>query len=409
MFDCVIPTRYARSARRLHRARADPPHPPPLPPRRLPDRHLLRLRAPARAASRAPTCTTCSPRTRSSPRCWPRSTTCASTSASCEGARAAIVAGGYEELAARVPGGLPRRSRRGGRRRGLTGLRARILHSLAPHGAALRHRRAPERRQEHALQRAHRGRHPGRELPLLHDRAEPRRGAVPDRAARGARRHRPLGAGGAGDRRVRGHRGPRARRLARARASATSSWPTSARPTRSLQVVRCFEDPDVVHVDGHARSAARRRDHRDRAGASPTSTPWSGALDRARRAAKTPGKEGEAARAELELLERLLAHVSRPASPRAPSPCPTTQAGAFRELHLLTAKPVLYVANVDEDALARGQRRRRARSSATRSRRGAGAIRLCAKVEAELAELAPGGQRGLPRASSASTSPASTG
>ena len=97
----------------------------------------------------------------------------------------------------------------------------------------MRHRRAAERRQVDPVQRAHQGRDRGRELPFLHHRAE--------------RRHR-RGAGPRGSRRW--SRSPSRRRSfprwssssispawsparPRARASATSSSPTSARPTPS--------------------------------------------------------------------------------------------------------------------------------------------------------------------------------
>ena len=92
LFDCVIPTRYARSATVFTARGTHPPDQPPLPPRRLPHRHLLRLPGLRRRLHAAPTCTTSSPPTRSSPRSSPRSTTCTSTSAWCGGAREAILA-----------------------------------------------------------------------------------------------------------------------------------------------------------------------------------------------------------------------------------------------------------------------------------------------------------------------------
>jgi hypothetical protein len=59
----------------------------------------------------------------------------------------------------------------------------------------------------------------------------------------------------------------------------------------------------------------------------------------------------------------------------------------FRDCHLLTAKPILYVANVDEAGLAEGNEASRALEA--RAQEGAAAtVRLCGKIEAELAELA---------------------
>jgi ribosome-binding ATPase len=150
-------------------------------------------------------------------------------------------------------------------------------------------------------------------------------------------------------------------------------------------VLRCFEDPDVTHVDG---SVDPLRD------ASTIETELALAdldtverrMDRTRRAARTPGKEGEAARIELALLEALSAHLSKGEGARSLA-VPDEARPAFRDLHLLTAKPVLYVANVDETGL-----RESAAAAAVEvlaAARGAVAVRLCAKLEAELAELAP--------------------
>jgi ribosome-binding ATPase YchF (GTP1/OBG family) len=61
---------------------------------------------------------------------------------------------------------------------------------------------------------------------------------------------------------------------------------------------------------------------------------------------------------------------------------------AFRALGLLTAKPVLYVANVDESSAARGN----ACSALVAARavgEGAGSVVISAKIESELAELPP--------------------
>jgi hypothetical protein len=152
-----------------------------------------------------------------------------------------------------------------------------------------------------------------------------------------------------------------------------------------VMVLRCFEDPDVTHVDG---SVDPLRD------ASTIETELALAdlatverrLERVRRSAKTPGKEGEAAKAELALLEGLSAHLSagEPAHGYAVS---DDARAAFRDLHLLTAKPVLYVANVDEAGLHESAQAEKVERFAVE--RGAGAVRLCAKLEAELAELAP--------------------
>jgi len=150
-----------------------------------------------------------------------------------------------------------------------------------------------------------------------------------------------------------------------------------------LQVVRCFEDADVVHVAGGLDPLADVATIATELGLADLDT-LERRVDRARRAARTGAKE---AVAEAELLDGLLAHVSS-GQPACSFRVPEAQAAGFRDLHLLTAKPVLYVANVGEDSLLKGNQQSRALDEYARQT-GAGSIRLCAKVEAELAELAP--------------------
>jgi ribosome-binding ATPase len=95
------------------------------------------------------------------------------------------------------------------------------------------------------------------------------------------------------------------------------------------------------------------------------------------------------ARDELGVLEPLASHLSagRPARTfSAPSP----EAGAaqtVKRLHLLSARPVLYVANVDEAEVGGGPCFEAVARHAREE--GDAAIGLCARLELELAELDP--------------------
>jgi ribosome-binding ATPase YchF (GTP1/OBG family) len=65
---------------------------------------------------------------------------------------------------------------------------------------------------------------------------------------------------------------------------------------------------------------------------------------------------------------------------------------ALQDMPLLTAKPILYVANLDEDALANLEHERPeslARIEEHAAAEGAGVVPVSAKLEAELAELGP--------------------
>jgi GTP-binding protein YchF len=150
-----------------------------------------------------------------------------------------------------------------------------------------------------------------------------------------------------------------------------------------VQVVRCFDDPDVVHVDG-TPDPLRDVETIDTELALSDLETVERRLDRARKVAKTGDKD---AQGEVVFFEKLVAHLSS-GQPARTIAVPDAQLGAFRESFLLTAKPVLLVANVDEAGLAEGNDFSRALEAHAR-KSGAGCLRVCAKIEAELVELPP--------------------
>ena len=148
-----------------------------------------------------------------------------------------------------------------------------------------------------------------------------------------------------------------------------------------LQVVRCFEDPDVIHVAGRVDPVSDMEtieleliladmQHLENV------------LPRAERAAKSTDKE---ARLKFEALSKCLDHL-RQEKPLRTLSLSDAERDAVREFGLLTAKPILYVANVDEsDVTGQGPLVQAVRAQATRS--GAEVVAVCAKLEAEIAEL----------------------
>ena len=151
--------------------------------------------------------------------------------------------------------------------------------------------------------------------------------------------------------------------------------------TAIVHVVRCFDDDNVVHVDGQpdpVRDAETVEVELELADIETLEK----RLDRATRAAKSGDKQ---AKAEEAFFTALLAHVSDGAPARS-FPIPDAHATAYRDCHLLTAKPVLYVANVDDASLAEGNGYSRA-LEAHAARTGAAFVRICGRIEAELAEL----------------------
>jgi hypothetical protein len=150
-----------------------------------------------------------------------------------------------------------------------------------------------------------------------------------------------------------------------------------------LHVVRCFDDPDVVHVDGGVDPLRDVETIETELVLADLDT-VARRLDRVRRTARGGKKEDQA---EVEFFEALSEHMSqgRPARSFA---VPDAQADAVRESFLLSAKPVLYVANVDEAGLTTGNEAVAALERHA-EKTGAGVVRISARIESELSELEP--------------------
>ncbi|MGH0036934.1 MAG: redox-regulated ATPase YchF [Myxococcota bacterium] len=148
-------------------------------------------------------------------------------------------------------------------------------------------------------------------------------------------------------------------------------------------VVRCFDDDNVTHVDGAPDPLRDVETIETELGVADIDT-VERRLDRARKTAKSGDKD---ARAQSEFLEALLAHLGD-GQPARTFAVPEAMARSFRDCFLLTAKPILYVANVDEASAASGNDYSQALASHAQ-KAGAGCIVICSQVEAELSELDP--------------------
>jgi ribosome-binding ATPase len=148
-----------------------------------------------------------------------------------------------------------------------------------------------------------------------------------------------------------------------------------------VHVVRCFEDADVVHVEGGVDPLRDVETIETELVLADLDT-VERRLERVRRAARGGRKEDQA---EAAFFETLQEHLSQ-GRPARTFPVPDAQAAALRETFLLSAKPVLYVANVDEAGLTAGSEAVAALERHA-EKTGAGVVRICAKIEAELAEL----------------------
>jgi ribosome-binding ATPase len=150
-----------------------------------------------------------------------------------------------------------------------------------------------------------------------------------------------------------------------------------------LQVLRCFESEDVSHVEGTVdplRDAELVETELLLADLEGLERRREGLIKRARGGDK-------AAQAQLALIEAILPPMQDGRPARA-LPLDDDRRRGLRELNLLTAKPVLYVANVEETAASAGNPHARA-VAAYAERTGAGAVVVSAAIEAELVDLRP--------------------
>ena len=153
-----------------------------------------------------------------------------------------------------------------------------------------------------------------------------------------------------------------------------------------VHVVRCFDEPDVLHVMGTV-DPVRDREIVELELALADLATVERRLDRVRRAARSGEKE---AVAELPALE--LAYSALSAGKGIwEAGLSEEQGAALKPLTLLTAKPTLYAANVSDAELTgeEGPHLRALREAVSRSGERAQIVPFSAKIEAELAELPP--------------------
>lgn len=151
-----------------------------------------------------------------------------------------------------------------------------------------------------------------------------------------------------------------------------------------VHVIRCFEDPDVVHVMGPV-DPVRDHDVITSELALADLAVVERRLEKTRKMARAGGKD---AQAELVLLERVVTELNAGRGAREAGESEDA-VRALRQLGLLTAKPILYAANVNEDDLAAGGGRRieQLRAAVQSHHEEADIVPFSAKFEAELAEL----------------------
>jgi GTP-binding protein YchF len=149
-------------------------------------------------------------------------------------------------------------------------------------------------------------------------------------------------------------------------------------------VVRCFEDTDVAHVEGRIDPIADVDTIETELMLADLES-LERRADGLQRKARGTDKDAKEAREILTLIDRALA-LLREGKPARLAERKPEEEKLFHTLGLLTALPVLYVCNVDEQAAAHGNASSRAVEQRAQAE-GAIAIVISAKIEAEIALL----------------------
>ena len=139
------------------------------------------------------------------------------------------------------------------------------------------------------------------------------------------------------------------------------------------EVVRFFSDPDVVHVDGRVNPSSDVETIKTELILADMGT-----LDKAIPRLEKEAKRDKAGVKKLEVAKKVLEGLNEGHRARTLNLDEDEQAAIY-DLHLLTMKPILYIANVDEDAL----------DADLAEIDGCQPVPISAKVEADLAELDP--------------------
>lgn len=147
-------------------------------------------------------------------------------------------------------------------------------------------------------------------------------------------------------------------------------------------VLRCFEDGNVTHVEGRIDPGADAETVETELMLADLDS-----LEKRRASIEKKATAGDKeAKGQVAIIDKALA-LLREGKPARLAELSAEEEPAYSALQLLTAKPVLYVCNVDEPSAATGNAHSRAVEEKAKLE-GAGCVVISAKIEAEFASLA---------------------
>ena len=148
-----------------------------------------------------------------------------------------------------------------------------------------------------------------------------------------------------------------------------------------IHVVRCFEDENIVHVDGQVNPIADKEIIDTELQLKDLES-----IDKKIQKVMRAAKAGDAkSKKELASLEKYKAHLEAGLNARSLD-VTEEDLEAVDDLKLLTAKPVIYAANVDEDSMIEGNKFSKALAEHVQNE-NAEVVLISASIEAQIAEL----------------------
>jgi len=151
-----------------------------------------------------------------------------------------------------------------------------------------------------------------------------------------------------------------------------------------VQVVRCFEDENIVHVEGKVDPLRDIETIQIELALADLAT-----VERRREKAQKNLKSGDkVARQELDVLDKIQPALEAGRSARTVTLTDCERAVA-RNFFLLTTKPTIYAANVDESALADDNNPMVQAVRELAAKESAECVVICAQLEADLVALPP--------------------
>jgi GTP-binding protein YchF len=149
-----------------------------------------------------------------------------------------------------------------------------------------------------------------------------------------------------------------------------------------VHVLRCFEDDDITHVEGRIDPVSDAETVETELMLADLES-----LEKRVKPLEKKTNSGEKeAKEQLALMTKALLLLREGKAARLAHLTPEERA-PYSQLGLMTAKPVLYVCNVDEGSAATGNTFSAA-VEAMAKRQGAGAVVISARIEEEVAQLA---------------------